>query len=150
MTIIPSPPVVPPRSRLRSMPAPPAERRSSLYLLPVDPPLETTPSLSSGSSSDQDHDERTPEPSIMSKKRGSGRRSVGGDPLRIRDGAMVRKASSGLYTRMSFPAAHTTCSLTYHSYHIPRRTRPKTVAFPIPRLHPSDVYASPHRPPTYT
>jgi len=98
-------PTVPPRSRLRSVPPPVlSERRSSLYLLPIDQPLpvEDTPSLSSGSSSDNESPNPIASPRPEESIRfGRKPRGMDRDPYKIRDGTDVRRSTSGVYTRES-------------------------------------------------
>lgn len=94
-------------SRLRPVSPPrPTERRSSLYLLPVDQPLlvDDTPSLSSGSS-----DAGSPRPleSPLPDVGRHGRKPKGleRDLLKVRDGADAKRSSSGVYTPTTFPGA---------------------------------------------
>jgi len=111
-----SPPVIPPRSRLRSQAPPPLTSQSS-YLLPVDEPFGDsttpyTPALSACGSSDRG----SPPPMPVSPETETvtfGRRKkspagLGKDPLRVRDGTQARRSSSGVYTRESSRGFHCT------------------------------------------
>jgi len=100
-------PAVPPRSRLRSTAPPmPAERNSSLYLLPVDQPLvqpsDDTPSLSSGSSSEIESPNPIVSPTTDTVRFGRKSRGFDRDPYKVRNGADAKRSTSGVYTR-AFP-----------------------------------------------
>jgi len=112
-------PAVPPRSELRkpSQTLPNSgpsstrpslsERGSSLYVLEVGAPLVQTPSLSSGSES-EDLDTSRVAPNMARRsifdENVFGKKRIGTDrdPLKVRDGLGPRESPSGVYTRMSF------------------------------------------------
>jgi hypothetical protein len=123
LTPTPSPaPLVPPRSALRkpsqtqlnsaSTSTRPSisERDSSLYVLEVGAPRVQTPSLSSGSESEEVEVSRVApnmarrsifEENVFGKKRvGTDR-----DPHKVRDGLGPKESPSGVYTRTSFSIA---------------------------------------------
>jgi len=103
-----TPPLVPPRSRLRSQAPAPLTSQSS-YLLLVDEPLSHpttpyTPSLSACGSSDRGSPPPMPvspetDETVVFGRRKKSPIGLGKDPLRVRDGAQARRSSSGVYTR---------------------------------------------------
>lgn len=147
-------PNVPPRSRLRSVPPPkPTERCSSLYLLPVDPPLvyDDTPSLSSGSSSDTESLNPVRSPTSDTVVVGRISRGVGRDPYKIRDGADSKRSTSGVYTRTSYVPLGSVCkSSRLASSYFPRTRRSTIESFPDPRILTFRLHPPSHCPPTYT
>lgn len=77
-----------------------------MHALTVDPPLalpEDTPSLSSDSSSEHDHEsEALRSPMLDSIVWGKRKRGYTGmDPLKVKDGVSAKTSSSGVYTRES-------------------------------------------------
>jgi len=121
ITPTPSPaPLVPPRSALRkpsqtrlnsastSQRPSLSERDSSLFVLEVGAPLVQTPSLSSGSESDEVEPRAA---SNMARRSifendglnvfGKKRIGTDRDPLKIRDGLGPKESPSGVYTRTS-------------------------------------------------
>ena len=116
------PPTVPPRSTLRGPSVP--QRRSSMTLLSMIIPLPEdngTPSLSSGNSSGVDLPQPTPPilppkeqdtTIVFGRKKSVQRVSAGKDPLRIRDGLVPKRSTSGVYTRKS---SHFHCTFSRHA-----------------------------------
>ncbi|ORY32589.1 hypothetical protein BCR39DRAFT_378944 [Naematelia encephala] len=101
-----------------------------------------TPSLSSSSSSDQELDQ----PIFLGRKQ---RGKSGGDPFRIKDGAMTRAPSSGVYTPPTFPGPQgpRPSHFPTHVY-----TPPGFALYPTkPQPQPNTYFDSAHAPvPTYS
>lgn len=160
-------PVIPPRSALRSVPAP---KRLDLgdslefHTTPLGPVLFKTPSLSSGSDGDIFDDATThlpagtayrspiaTSPSVEERERGFfGRKKLAleRDPARVRDGRESKESHTGVYTRkyhLTDNNYHKKPSLTSSvSSYIPRSMWSSTISFPFARLHTPELPPLPH------